>query len=219
MCRRSNEPPSQPRNGDEFYKCNCTSSNSSLSDDSSTSGTDHSNGNLSAAAQRNYGQAKSNSCDCIGVQPNIGGPGAVSNTMINDNCYYSEPNIDGLDDHHNRVMPTAKSVWSKELKPKSSCLKTTGGRRQTGVIQEYDLSQKVKTFNVHHKLMVPDMSKNIFGSLKQIFTMPLPERGVPEGCEDLHSVFECLPEVEHCSPAHKQHTVCFMSIFVDKFPC
>lgn len=42
----------------------------------------------------------------------------------------------------------------------------------------------------------------IFGSLKSIFTMPLPERGVPEGSEDLQSVVECVPELEQ-TPEHK----------------
>ena len=43
-------------------------------------------------------------------------------------------------------------------------------------------------------------SKMLIGSLKSIFTMPLPERGVPEGSEDLQAVSECIPEP---TPEHK----------------
>lgn len=179
-----------------FYKCNCSDSNSSLDSGDSN---DNNTPATSAAKLRIYGQSKSNSCDCIGIQPHV-------KQTINDNCYFSEPSIERLNDDSFEMVPAGpKSVWSKEKKPKSSCLKS--GRRHTGVIEEYDLSENLKTFNVHQKL--PDMihlidnSKNIFGSLKQIFQMPLPERGVPEGCEDLQSVYECLPEVENYSPAHK----------------
>lgn len=166
---------------DEFYKCSCSDSNSSLD-----------SGDSNDNVNRNYGQAKSNSCDCIGLnaQPKI-----VTN--INDNCYFSEPNIESMDDSFDYVKP--KSVWSKEKKPKTSCLK-----RQTGVIEEHDISEKVKTFNVHqlpdHMNNIIDNSKFLFGSLKNIFGIPLPERGVPEGCEDLQSVYECVPEVESSSP-------------------
>lgn len=178
----------QQMKNNEFYKCNCSDSNSSL--DSGDS-----NDNI---VKRNYGQAKSNSCDCIGITQ-----ASNQNTSINENCYFSEPSIETLDDSFEHIKP--KSVWSKEKKPKSSCLKSVG-RRHTHVIEEYDISTKVKTFNVHQ---LPDMnnlidnSKNIFGSLKNIFAMPLPERGVPEGCEDLQSVYECVPEVETYSPVHK----------------
>lgn len=179
----------------DFYQCNCSDSNSSLdSGDSNDNNTTSTGDKL-----RIYGQAKSNSCDCIGIQPH-------AHQTINDNCYYSEPSIERLDDESFEHIPAgAKSVWSKEKKPKSSCLKS--GQRHTGVIEEYDLSQNLKMFNVHQKL--PDMgnlidnSKNIFGSLKQIFQMPLPERGVPEGCEDQQSVYECVPDNDNYSPANK----------------
>lgn len=93
-------------------------------------------------------------------------------------------------------------MWNKEKKPKSSCLKKT--KRHTNIIQEQDLSDRIKKFNVHdikHQLL-DNSSKMIFGSLKSIFTMPLPERGVPEGSEDLQSVVECVPELEQ-TPEHK----------------
>jgi len=116
--------------------------------------------------------------------------------LTGDNCYYSEPNIGDAG------SPRQKSVWNKEKKPKSSCLKKT--KRHTNIIQEQDLSDRIKKFNVHdikHQLL-DNSSKMIFGSLKSIFTMPLPERGVPEGSEDLQSVVECVPELEQ-TPEHK----------------
>ncbi len=180
-------PQENQLKNDEFYKCSCSDSNSSL--DSGDSNDD---------VNRNYGQAKSNSCDCIGLNPQ---PKMVTN--INDNCYFSEPNIESMDDSFEYIKP--KSVWSKEKKPKTSCLK-----RQTGVIEEYDISEKVKTFNVHqlpdHMNNIIDNSKFLFGSLKNIFGIPLPERGVPEGCEDLQSVYECVPEVDHNSSPVKPRT-------------
>lgn len=167
----------QLKNG-EFYKCSCSDSNSSLD-----------SGDSNDNVKRNYGQAKSNSCDCIGVNSQ----NSKIITNINDNCYFSEPNIESMDDSFDYIKP--KSVWSKEKKPKTSCLK-----RQTGVIEEYDISEKVKTFNVHHlpdhMNNIIDNSKFLFGSLKNIFGIPLPERGVPEGCEDMQSVYECVPDVE-----------------------
>lgn len=179
-------PQENQLKSDEFYKCSCSDSNSSLD-----------SGDSNDNVNQNYGQAKSNSCDCIGMNPQ---PKIVTN--INANCYFSEPNIESMDDSFDYIKPP-KSVWSKEKKPKTSCLK-----RQTGVIEEYDISEKVKTFNVHqlpdHMNNIIDNSKFLFGSLKNIFGMPLPERGVPEGCEDL-SVYECVPEVESPSPA-KQRT-------------
>lgn len=117
-----------------------------------------------------------------------------------DNCYYSEPNIGDAG------SPKQKSVWNKEKKPKSSCLKKT--KRHTNIIHEQDLNDRVKKFNVHdikHQLL-DNSSKMIFGSLKSIFTMPLPERGVPEGSEDLQSVVECVPELEQ-TPEHKPREI------------
>lgn len=123
--------------------------------------------------KRNYAQAKSNSCDCIGISQ------TNNNLIITENCYYSEPNIE-------------KSVWSKDKKPKTSCLKKS--KRHTDILQEHNLSNKVKKFNVHQLPNIIDNSKMIFGSLKNMFSIPLPERGVPEGQEDLQSVCECIPE-------------------------
>lgn len=117
-----------------------------------------------------------------------------------ENCYYSEPNIGDAG------SPKQKSVWNKEKKPKSSCLKKT--KRHTNIIHEQDLNDRVKKFNVHdikHQLL-DNSSKMIFGSLKSIFSMPLPERGVPEGSEDLQSVVECVPELEQ-TPEHKPRQI------------
>ncbi|XP_075145492.1 pleckstrin homology domain-containing protein pruning defect 1 isoform X2 [Haematobia irritans] len=165
----------------ELYKCSCSSSNSSLDSDENDK---NSNG-------KNY---KSSSCDCIGGISN------ANNNIIGDNCYYSEPNID-FDDSPMRQ----KSVWNKEKKPKSSCLKKT--KCQTNIIHEQDLNTKVKKFNVHDmNQLLDNSSKMIFGSLKSIFTMPLPERGVPEGSEDLQAVVECLSELEQ-TPEHKPKIV------------
>lgn len=75
----------------------------------------------------------------------------------------------------------------------------------TDVIHEQDLSNKVKKFNVHDvNQLLDNSSKMIFGSLKSIFTMPLPERGVPEGSEDLQAVIECVPEPEQ-TPEHQKN--------------
>lgn len=147
-----------------LLKCYILFSGSSQSDDATT---DDNN------KRGNYGQAKSNSCDCIGVSQ------SNNNMIITENCYYSEPNIE-------------KSVWSKDKKPKTSCLKKS--KRHTDILQEYNLSNKVKKFNVHQLPNIIDNSKMIFGSLKNMFSIPLPERGVPEGQEDLQSVCECIPE-------------------------
>lgn len=54
--------------------------------------------------------------------------------------------------------------------------------------------------------LLDNSSKMIFGSLKSIFTMPLPERGVPEGSEDLQAVIECVPELEQ-TPEHKPNKI------------
>lgn len=166
-------------NDRKLYHCKCSSSDSSESDDGT-------NGNETENTKRNdYTRKKSSSCDCIG-QTNTKN-NHNSQATITDNCYFSEPCIETMDESPESSSP--KSVWRKEIKPKSSCLKKN--YRETGVIIEHDLNSKVKTFNVHHQL--PDMN-NLIGSLKNIFSMPLPERGVPEGCEDLNNVYECLPD-------------------------
>uniref|UniRef100_A0A182JQR1 PH domain-containing protein n=1 Tax=Anopheles christyi TaxID=43041 RepID=A0A182JQR1_9DIPT len=182
--------------GKALYKCGCSDSNSSLD-----SGED---GNMQTT---NYRQAKSNSCECIGSSGGSSGRrskhnGNNNNNVISDNCYYSEPSIEHLDEFNGNVTggggeQFVKSVWSKEKKPKSSCLKKTKRNSifTNVVVPEYDLSRKVKKFNVHQRLSVIDNSRMIFGSLKDIFGIALPERGVPEGSEDLSSVRECIPEV------------------------
>lgn len=192
----------------QLYKCVCSSSNSSLDSDEQDK---NSNANC-----KQYEQAKSSSCDCIGMSnANNNLIGKLYNILLKslwcistlifipqlgDNCYYSEPNIGDAD------SPKVKSVWNKEKKPKSSCLKKT--KLHTNVILEQDLNGRVKKFNVHdikHQLL-DNSSKMIFGSLKSIFTMPLPERGVPEGSEDLQAVVECVPELEQ-TPEHKSRPV------------
>uniref|UniRef100_A0A6B2EHW4 Putative pleckstrin similarity domain protein n=1 Tax=Phlebotomus kandelakii TaxID=1109342 RepID=A0A6B2EHW4_9DIPT len=162
------------RDRGDFYRCQCSDSNSSLESNEA----DDQNSNQ----RRNYKQAKSSSCDCIGGQNNNG-------PVITENCYFSEPSMDTMQEG-----PQPKSVWNKERKPKSSCLKKT--TKHTDIIQEYDLNGKVKKYNIHQLQEVNNFidSKTIFGSLKNIFSIPLPERGVPEGSEDLQSVCECIPE-------------------------
>lgn len=162
----------------QLYKCDCSSSNSSLASDDSDP-----NANKQ---KRNYAQAKSNSCECIGSNQR-------NNNVISDNCYYSEPNI--MDEYNQNERP--RHSWSKEKKPKSSCLKKT--KYNTMVMPEYNLNRKMQKFNVHHLTTdvtshILDNSKTLIGSLKDIFGMTLPERGVPEGSEDLQPVAECVPE-------------------------
>ncbi|XP_050068036.1 uncharacterized protein LOC126556668 isoform X2 [Anopheles maculipalpis] len=186
--------------GKQLYKCSCSDSNSSL--DSGEGG--------AIVQSMNYRQAKSNSCECIGSSEGAAGRrgkhnSSNNNNVISDNCYYSEPSIEHLDEFNGNVTASAgnedgeqfvKSVWSKEKKPKSSCLKKTKRNSifTNVVVPEHDLSRKVKKFNVHQRLSVIDNSRMIFGSLKDIFGIALPERGVPEGSEDLSSVRECIPE-------------------------
>lgn len=178
-------PKNQKNNKKQLYKCECSSSNSSLDSGSSETNAD-ANANQRKNS-RNYAQAKSNSCECIGSNQ-------TNNNVISDNCYYSEPNIEHLDEYNQNYRP--KYSWSKEKKPKSSCLKKT--KYTNMVMPEYDLNKKMKKFNVHHLTadmsQIFDNSKTIIGSLKDIFGMALPERGVPEGSEDLPAVAECIPE-------------------------
>lgn len=159
----------------KLYKCDCSDSNSSL--DSGASGGSDTNANRLT-------QAKSNSCECIGYRGN--------NNVISDNCYYSEPNITNDDDDYNKNAASNKSVWNKEKKPKSSCLKKT---KYTNVfLPEQDLTRRIKKFNVHQLTDQIFDNKSIIGSLKDIFGMTMAERGVPEGSEDLQPVVECLPD-------------------------
>lgn len=162
-----------------FYHCKCSESNSSLESN------DNANGNDNKRAD--YSKTKSISCDCIGQceSNKINNNGSPNMT---DNCYFSEPCIETMYEYEVETNQP-KSVWRKELKPKSSCLKKTV--RDTSVILEHNVSTKVKKFNVHQ---LPDVN-NLFGSLKNIFST-IPERGVPEGCEDMHNVYECIPETD-----------------------
>ncbi|XP_059619926.1 uncharacterized protein LOC132263924 [Phlebotomus argentipes] len=166
----------QYRERGELYRCHCSDSNSSLESNEA----DERNSNQ----RRNYQQAKSSSCDCIGSHQNNNGP------IITENCYFSEPSMDTMRENGTQQ----KSVWNKERKPKSSCLKKT--TKHTDIINEYNLNGTVKKYNIHQLPEVNNFidSKTIFGSLKNIFSIPLPERGVPEGSEDLQSVCECIPE-------------------------
>lgn len=163
-----------------FYACKCSDSNSSLeSNDNNANGNDY--------KRTDYSRAKSSSCDCIGQSESnkINNNGSPNMT---DNCYFSEPCIETMDEYD--IEPNQpKSVWCKELKPKSSCLKKSV--RDTAVILEHDVNAKVKKFNVHQ---LPDVN-HLFGSLKNIFST-IPERGVPEGCEDLNNVYECVPDTD-----------------------
>lgn len=202
---KSGKCSDKTENKPELYKCSCSSSNSSLDSDENDK-------NSNNQQQQQYGQAKSSSCDCIGAANTannnfIGKCGLSADIFLyflikfyifipGDNCYYSEPNMD-----FKESPPRQKSVWNKEKKPKSSCLKKS--KCQTNIIHEQDLNTKMKKFNVHDmNQLLDNSSKMIFGSLKSIFTMPLPERGVPEGSEDLQSVIECAAELDQ-TPEHK----------------
>lgn len=157
-----------------FYKCNCSSSSSI---DSGSSGENNSNASSTSDTKTNeacsYKQSKSSSCDCIGTSSNI--------EIGKGTCFFSEPSIE-------------RSVWSKEKKPKGSCLKKS--KIADVVISENKIDSNVKKFNIHQisSSVIKDNGKMIIGSLKDIFGISLPERGVPEGSEDLHAVTECIPQ-------------------------
>ena len=162
-----------PLNAKRFYRCSCSSSSSI---DSGSSGENNSNNSSSSGNEsksddkQSYKQSKSSSCDCIGNNSN--------NIEIGKGtCFFSEPNI-------------GRSVWSKEKKPKNSCLKKS---KQTNVVQERKIDGSVKKFNIHQisTNVIKDNGKMIIGSLKDIFGISLPERGVPEGSED--NPEECIP--------------------------
>lgn len=157
-------------NADRFYRCSCSSS-SSIESGSSGENNSNTSSNDSKTDQRNYKQSKSSSCDCIGNNSNAIDIGKGT-------CFFSEPNI-------------GRSVWSKEKKPKNSCLKKS---KQTSVVQERQIDGSVKKFNIHQisTSVIKDNGKMIIGSLKDIFGISLPERGVPEGSED--NPEECIPQ-------------------------
>lgn len=164
-----------------FYQCKCSDSDSSNSDSTE-------NGDSNDVRRSDYSRHKSCSCDCIERSDSNRLNNNEAHSMA-DHCYYSEPCIETMDESDGETS-VQKSVWCKELKPKSSCLKKA--RRDTAVILEHDVGAKVKKFNVHQ---LPDVN-HLLGSLKNMFTISMPERGVPEGCEDLHSVVECVPEID-----------------------
>lgn len=159
-----------PLNAERFYRCSCSSSSSIESGSSGDNNSNNSSNDSKTDDKRSYKQSKSSSCDCIGNN--------ASNIEIGKGtCFFSEPNI-------------GRSVWSKEKKPKNSCLKKG---KQTNVVQEKKIDANVKKFNIHQisTNVIKDNGKMIIGSLKDIFGISLPERGVPEGSED--NPEECIP--------------------------
>lgn len=186
--KQSNQIQKAASNDDRgFYTCKCSDSNSSL--ESNDNDNDNENGNDNK--RTDYSRTKSSSCDCIGQSESNKINNNGSPTMT-DNCYFSEPCIETIDGYDIKSI-RPRSVWCKELKPKSSCLKKKV--RDTSVIIEHDVNSKVKKFNVHQ---LSDVN-HLFGSIKNIFST-IPERGVPEGCEDLHNVYECVPDSPMKSP-------------------
>lgn len=169
-------------NAKRFYRCSCSSSSSIESGSSGENNSSNSSNDSKSNDKRSYKQSKSSSCDCIGNNAN--------NIEIGKGtCFFSEPNI-------------GRSVWSKEKKPKNSCLKKS---KQASNVQERQIDSSVKKFNIHQisKSVIKDNGKMIIGSLKDIFGISLPERGVPEGSED--NPEECIPPetVEDFSFLHK----------------
>lgn len=158
-----------PLNAERFYRCSCSSSSSSIESGSSSENNSNSS-DSKADEKKSYKQSKSSSCDCIGNNSNTFDIGKGT-------CFFSEPNI-------------GRSVWSKEKKPKNSCLKKS---KQTNVVQERKIDGSVKKFNIHQisSNVIKDNGKMIIGSLRDIFGISLPERGVPEGSED--NPEECIP--------------------------
>lgn len=174
----------------QFYKCQCSSSSSIDSGSSSENNSKSSDSDQ----QQNYQQTKSSSCDCIGSSEQI---------LQMNACFYSEPNI------------RQKSVWNKERKPKSSCLKKSkAAAPQSDQQQQQPKCQKklidstslMQKFNIHQmtKKVIQDNNagKMIIGSLKDIFGISLPERGVPEGSEDPE---ECFPREKPIPAPRMQH--------------
>lgn len=170
-----------PLNAPRFYRCTCSSS-SSISSESS--GENISNNSNKSDPQPNqvvptgYKQSKSSSCDCIeSTQSGI--------EIGKGTCYFSEPNI-------------GKSVWNKEKKPKSSCLKKSK-KVENEKWQHIPIESNMKKFNIHQlsSSVIKDNGKAIIGSLKDILGISLAERGVPEGSEE-------APEAEELPPSPKK---------------
>jgi hypothetical protein len=162
----------------KFYQCQCSSSSSI------DSGSSSENNSKSSDNNDNYQQQKSSSCDCIGSTENI--------EIGRGSFFFSEPNI-------------RKSVWSKEKKPKSSCLKkskvTSPPTPHPHDCEQKKIDSNVKKFNIHKiskRAIKDNAGKMIIGSLKDIFGISLPERGVPEGSED--NPEECFPRESQPPP-------------------
>lgn len=187
-----------PLNAKRFYRCTCSSSSSI---ESGSSGENNSNDNSSSSissndskkqeetsdsSKCNYKQSKSSSCDCIETSQN-------GIEIGKGTCYFSEPNI-------------RRSVWNKEKKPKSSCLKKSSKKSMpTDIVQETpqsSIDSSVKKFNIHQlsSSVIKDNGKMIIGSLKDILGISLPERGVPEGSVEEEIVPEASEEISNQSP-------------------
>lgn len=157
-----------PLNAKRFYRCTCSSSSSiesgSSSENNSNNSSSSSSNDTKSDEKCNYKQSKSSSCDCIESSQN-------GIEIGKGTCYFSEPNI-------------RKSVWNKEKKPRTSCLKKSN--KKTEIIQENSFESNVKKFNIHQlsSSVIKDNGKMIIGSLKDILGMSLPERGLPEGSEE-----------------------------------
>lgn len=167
-----------PLNAPRFYRCTCSSSSSISSESSGENNSNSSNKSDPQSSQvvpTGYKQSKSNSCDCI--------ESSQSGIEIGKGtCYFSEPNI-------------GKSVWNKEKKPKSSCLKKSK-RVESEKWQAISFESNMKKFNIHQlsSSVIKDNGKAIIGSLKDILGISLAERGVPEGSEEAPEAQELPPE-------------------------
>lgn len=163
-----------PLNAPRFYRCTCSSSSSISSESSGENISNNSNKSDPPSNQvvaTGYKQSKSSSCDCIESSQN-------GIEIGRGTCYFSEPNI-------------GKSVWNKEKKPKSSCLKKSK-RAENEKWQEIKMETNMKKFNIHQlsSSVIKDNGKAIIGSLKDILGISLAERGVPEGSEEAPEAHE-----------------------------
>ncbi|XP_055373937.1 uncharacterized protein LOC129607182 [Condylostylus longicornis] len=132
----------------------------------------------SSDSKKPHEYPKSSSCDCIGFC-------TTNSYFISKYCYFSEPSIED---------PLQKPAYSKQKKSKYSCLKKSS-QRSAFPVDENDVIKKMQRFNVH-ELKILDKSKMILGTFKNMFSTDLPERGIPEGLENVHSVCEYARESE-----------------------
>ncbi|XP_070499969.1 dentin sialophosphoprotein [Chironomus tepperi] len=176
-----------PLNAKRFYRCTCSSSSSIESGSSSENNSNNSSSSCSNDTKSdekcNYKQSKSSSCDCIESSQN-------GIEIGKGTCYFSEPNIQ------------QRSVWNKEKKPKTSCLKKS---KRTEIIQENSFESNVKKFNIHQlsSSVIKDNGKMIIGSLKDFLGISYPERGVPEGSEEAPEAQEQQSPKKDFSFLHK----------------